>query len=59
MNSTIIMMDGSNNIKDNCLRYSSPEIAEIYVNAQSVLCQSNGNDSMLEYDYRDGGFGEV
>lgn len=39
-------------------RYKTPEANVIFVNAQSVLCQS-GNEAMREYDFGDAGFGEV
>lgn len=38
--------------------YASPSVKVIEVNAQRVLCQSNGNYSMSEYDYGSGGFSE-
>ena len=41
------------------LRYRSPELKEIHYTVQSILCQSEGNDSMREYDYGTGGFREV
>ena len=37
--------------------YNAPQAEAIEVNAQNVLCQSNGNEPMREYDYGDGGFG--
>ena len=45
---------GDNSVK----RYASPRTTVVFVKAQRVLCQSNGNDSMREVDYGDGGFSE-
>lgn len=45
---------GENSVK----RYASPRTTAVFVKAQRVLCQSNGNDSMGEYDFGDGGFNE-
>ena len=53
------MIDKTNNITDNRLRYRSPEVKVIFVKAQSVLCQSPGNEPMREFDYGDAGFSEV
>ena len=52
------MIDKTNNITDNRLRYRSPEVEVIFVKAQSVLCQSPGNEPMREFDYEDAGFTE-
>lgn len=49
------MKDTTNGITLNGLRYESPQVKEIPVNTQSVLCQS-GNERMLEKDYGSGGF---
>ena len=53
------MTDNIENASDRGLRYVSTETKVIFIKAHSVLCQSNGNDSMPEYDYGDGGFCEV
>ena len=53
------MTDNIENASDRGLRYVSRETKVIFIKAHSVLCQSNGNDSMPEYDYGDGGFCEV
>lgn len=42
---------------DSVKRYRSPETRVVFVKAQGVLCGSN--DSMREYDYGNGGFGEA
>ena len=39
-------------------RYASPRTTVVFIKAQGVLCQSNGNYSMSEYDYGSGGFSE-
>lgn len=44
---------GNMEIKD----YAAPQAEVIEVNAQNVLCLSEGNEPMQEYDYGDGGFG--
>ena len=44
---------GNMEIKD----YAAPQAEVIEVNAQKVLCLSEGNEPMQEYDYGDGGFG--
>lgn len=46
---------GDNSVK----LYASPRTTVVFVKAQGVLCLSNGNDSMGEYDFGDGGFNEV
>lgn len=51
------MINRTFNVKGNKLRYRKPEINEMSVNIQCVLCQS-GNESMREYDYGSGGFEE-
>ena len=43
---------------DSRLRYGRPEVKAIEVKARHVLCLSNGNESMREVDYGDGGFSE-
>ena len=52
------MIDKTINTNDKRLRYRNPEIKEIPLAMQKVLCQSNGNESMREVDYGNGGFGE-
>ena len=52
------MIDKTNDTNDNSLRYRSPKINVIELKAQNVLCQSNGNASMYEKDFGDGGFVE-
>ena len=37
--------------------YKSPQAEDIEVSVHNILCQSDGNESMREYDYGDGGFG--
>ena len=37
--------------------YKSPQAEVIEVSVHNILCQSDGNESMREYDYGDGGFG--
>lgn len=53
-----IMIDKTNNATHDSLSYKSPKIKEIPLTMQGVLCQSNGNDSMREYDLGDAGFSE-
>lgn len=53
-----IMIDKTNNATHDSLSYKSPRIKEIPLTMQGVLCQSNGNDSMREYDFGDAGFSE-
>ena len=36
--------------------YKAPPVEVIEVNVQNVLCQSDGNGSMWEVDYGNGGF---
>ncbi len=43
---------------DSLKRYVSPKAMAVFVKAQGMLCQSNGNEPMREYDYGNGGFGE-
>lgn len=52
------MIDKTNNATHDSLSYKSPRIKEIPLTMQGVLCQSNGNDSMREYDFGDAGFSE-
>lgn len=47
------MIKKTDNINGNCLRYRSPRVRVIVVNARSVLCQSGeygvtGNDPITE-----------
>lgn len=53
------MIDMFNNTNDGRFRYRRPELKVIPFTMQSFLCQSEGNDSMREYDYGDAGFDEV
>ena len=39
-------------------RYSSPNTKLVLVSTHCILYQSNGNESMTEYDYGNGGFSE-
>lgn len=45
-------------IIDSKTTYKAPQAEVIEVKVQGVLCQSNGNMSMYEKDYGDGGFEE-
>lgn len=45
---------GDNSMK----QYASPRTTVVFVKAQRVLCNSNGNEPMREVDYGDGGFVE-
>lgn len=53
------MTDTIRNASDRNLRYRSPEEKVIFVKAHGILCYSDGNDSMSETDYGNGGFGEL
>ena len=57
--SVTYMKDMFNNTNDGRFRYRRPELKAIPFTMQSFLCQSEGNDSMREYDYGDAGFDEV
>lgn len=52
------MTNNNRNASDQGLRYKNPEVKVIFFKTQGILCYSNGNDSMREYDYGNGGFGE-
>ena len=39
-------------------RYSSPKAKLVFIRTHSLLYESNGNESMTEYDYGNGGFSE-
>ena len=49
------MIEKTNNPIGAGLRYESPEIGTVPVDARSVLCQSY-SEPMCEKDYGDGGF---
>lgn len=51
------MIEKTNNSIDGKLRYISPQIKEIPVNVQNVICQSGG--PMYEKDHGNGGFHNV
>ena len=55
MEQTKYIAAAENNVK----WYRGPEVRVVFVKAQGMLCDSNGNDPMREYDYGNGGFGEV
>ena len=52
------MTDNIRNASDQGLRYRSPEVKVLFVKTQGILCFSNGNEFMREYDYGNAGFGE-
>ena len=39
-------------------RYSSPKAKLVFIRTHCLLYESNGNESMTEYDYGNGGFSE-
>lgn len=50
------MTDNIRNASDQAMRYRKPEVKVVFVKAQNILCQSNGNEPMSEVDYGNGGF---
>lgn len=52
------MTDNVKNALNQSLQYRSPEVKVIFVKTQGILCFSDGNEPMREYDFGDGGFGE-
>lgn len=50
------MTDNNRNTSEHGLQYRSPEVKVVFVKAQNMFCQSNGNEPMSEVDYGNGGF---